>query len=175
MKIVKLSLLVLVVAFVAIQFIRPERNDHPRSPQTGISALFQVPDSVQNILRTSCYDCHSDSTRYPWYFSVQPAAWFLGGHIRDGKRGLNFDEYAHYRPFQQFGKLAQIERHITEGDMPLSSYLLIHRDAVLSQDQKDVLIAWTKAMRDSLKSRYPLDSLERHRPRGREEGERKTN
>jgi hypothetical protein len=173
-KIVKGVVLVLVVAFIVIQFIRPERNDHTRPAGTRVTDLFQVPDSVQGILQTSCYDCHSDSTRYPWYFSVQPVAWFLADHIHDGRRGLNFDEYALYRPFQQFGKLVQIERHIRNGSMPLPSYLLIHRDAVLSQEKKDMLIAWTEAMRDTLKTRYPLDSLERRRPRGNGgwEGER---
>lgn len=172
MKIVKGILVVLVAAFVVIQFIRPEQNVQRRPPGEGLGDLFPIPDSVHQILVVACFDCHSDSTRYPWYASVQPSAWFLSNHVHNGRRNLNFDEFATYRPFRQFGKLVQIERQLNEGEMPLSSYLLIHRDAVLSQSQKDLLITWSRALRDSLRQRYPPDSLERRRPRDGREAER---
>ena len=163
-KIVKAVVVVLVAAFVIIQFIRPGLNVQQRPTGQGLGDLFPIPDSVHQILEIACLDCHSDSTRYPWYASIEPSGWLLSNHIHDGKGNLNFDEYASYRPFRQFGKLVQIERQLTEGKMPLSSYLLIHRDAVLSQPQKDILIAWSRALRDSLKARYPADSLQRRRP-----------
>ncbi len=169
MKIVKVVLAVLAVAFVVIQFIRPTLNIQKRSPGQGLADLFPIPDSVHQVLVVACFDCHSDSTRYPWYASLQPSAWYLSNHIAHGKRNLNFDEFATYRPFRQFGKLVQIERQLKEGEMPLSSYLLIHRDAVLSQSQKDLLINWSRALRDSLRQRYPADSLERRRPRENQE------
>jgi len=169
-KILKGAMIALLVAFVAIQFIRPEGNVQKRTTGTGLNNLLPIPDSVHDILVISCFDCHSDSTRYPWYYYTQPAAFFLSGHIEHGRKNLNFDEYALYRPFRQYGKLVQIERQLTEGEMPLPSYLLIHRDAVLSESQKNLLIAWSRALRDSLKARYPIDSLERKRPReGRDE------
>ncbi len=169
-KIVRWVLAVLIAGFVLIQFVRPDINIQKRSPGTGLSDLYPIPDSVHQVLIVACLDCHSDSTRYPWYASLQPARWYLSGHVRDGRRNLNFDEFATYRPFRQFGKLFQIERQLEEGEMPLSSYLLIHRDAVLSQQQKDLLIAWSRSLRDSLRQKYPPDSLERRRPGGVREG-----
>ncbi len=159
----KVVLALLAVGFLGIQFIRPELNVQQRNPGKSIFEMFPVSDTVHKLLVVACLDCHSDSTRYPWYASIQPSLWYLSNHVHDGKRNLNFDEYATYRPFRQFGKLVQIERQLTEGEMPLSSYLLIHRDAVLSQGQKEMIIAWSRALRDSLRARYPPDSLERRR------------
>lgn len=160
-KILKVVLLILVIAFIVIQFIRPEKNlaNSPASEQS----VF--PADVQRIIKTSCYDCHSSNTRYPWYAEVQPVAWWLAGHISDGKSELNFDEFSGYRPRRQYRKLVEIEKQISTDEMPLPSYLWIHNDAVLSAEGKSILINWSIAMRDSMKAHYPIDSLER-RPTG---------
>ena len=162
-KILKIAGLVVAAAFVVAQFIRPERNStgvHDRA----VAAAFPVPAAVDQIIRTSCYDCHSNSTRYPWYAEVQPVGWWLAGHISDAKRQLNFDEFASRRPWWQYRKLEEINQQISEDEMPLPAYTLIHRDAVLSPEQKTLLVNWTLEMRDSMKARYPADSLERRRP-----------
>jgi hypothetical protein len=74
---------------------------------------------------------------------------------------LNFDEFASYSPRKQYHKFKSMEHELQNGDMPLASYLLIHRDAKLSADQTAMLIAWSEAMQDSMKAYYPVDSLER--------------
>ena len=145
------------------QFIRPPRNDAGAESPQDIAAWFQPPQEVANILRVSCYDCHSNGTRFPWYAEVQPVGWWLNGHITDGKRQLNFTEFGSYRLRRQYKKLEEMTEQIEQGEMPLPSYLLIHTDSKLSPDGKELLLSWIRATRDSMKATYPPDSLERRR------------
>jgi hypothetical protein len=160
MKLWKKIVLVLAVVFVILQFIRPEKNVGDSSTH-NIVQNFAVPAGVQTILQRSCYNCHSNNTVYPWYEEVQPVGWFLAKHIRDGKRGLNFDEYTTYRLMKQYRRFQDIIDKIEGDEMPLPSYLLIHTDAKLSKSQKDELVQWCTAMRDSMKVKFPADSLQR--------------
>ncbi len=93
MKIVKIIAVVLLVAFVGIQFVPTERNQSDIVPKTDFMLVNSVPDHIKSKLQTSCYDCHSNNTQYPWYNKVQPIAWFLGDHIKEGKAELNFNEW----------------------------------------------------------------------------------
>ena len=163
MKIVRIVVVILAVVFVGMQFYRPEKNQGTQDTAKGITAALEVPGEVQAILRESCYDCHSDSTRYPWYAEVMPAGWYLAGHIRDAKRQLNFSEFATGSLRRQYRKLEEISEQVGEGEMPLPSYLIIHRGAVLSDLQKETLRQWVDASRASMQARYPADSLERRR------------
>jgi hypothetical protein len=161
MKILKrILLLLLVVIFIIIQFIRPSRNSSEVKPTNEITAAFVVPKDVQDILRTSCYDCHSNNTRYPWYVNIQPIGWFMDGHIKEAKRKMNFSEFATYPLRRQYNKFNDIIENVSDGEMPLSSYLLIHMDAKLSDTQKKKLIDWANAMRDSMQAKYPTESLQ---------------
>lgn len=89
-KIVKTALIILLIALIIIQFIRPVKNGGEEIVSNQITAVQQVPGDVQNILKVSCYDCHSNTTIYPWYSKIQPMAWFLNDHIVEGKKELNF-------------------------------------------------------------------------------------
>ncbi len=163
MKILKLGSLILVCLIVIAQFIRPPKNIPSTSSMKDISHFFSIPRDVHQILSVACYDCHSDSTRYPWYAGVQPVGWWLNNHIRQGKRHLNFSEFGAYRLRQQYGKFDDIISEVSDEGMPLPSYRLVHSDARLSQEQKDRLIGWAKDMMDSMRIHYPPDSLVRPR------------
>ena len=165
MKLLKRILAILAVLVVAVQFIRPERNASASPVSTDAAGALVIPDEVRQVLLVSCFDCHSNNTRYPWYAEIQPVGWWLAGHIRDAKGELNFDEFGTYAPRRKFAKLRQIEDEITEGEMPLPSYTTVHKDAVLSTEGKNLVIAWSRAMRDSLRVQYPPETLERQSPR----------
>lgn len=160
-KFFKRLFLVLLLAFIVIQFFRPAKNKSGGISKNDITALYAVPQDVQTILKTSCYDCHSNNTVYPWYAEVQPVAWWLDDHVQDGKKDLNFSEFASYRPRRQYRKLEEINELVKENEMPLNSYLWIHKDAKLSDQQKLTLANWVIAVRDTMKTHYPIDSLER--------------
>jgi hypothetical protein len=160
-KILKRTFQILLLAFIIIQFLRPVKNKAEGISNNDISTIYPVPDSVQTILKTSCYDCHSNNTVYPWYASIQPVAWWLADHIKEGKKELNFSEFASYRIGRQYRKLDEVNKQIKEGEMPLDEYLWIHKTAKLSEQQKLTLANWATSIRDSIKANYPADSLVR--------------
>lgn len=148
----------LLFVLLFMQILQPARNRSAQASPKDISRLVLVPDNVQGILKKACYDCHSNNTQYPWYAYVQPLHWFLNSHIRSGKEELNFNEFAGYSLRRQQSKLRAIENSIKEGTMPLSSYTLIHRDAILDQKEKLELLRWIRNSRDSLNTKN-LNSL----------------
>lgn len=152
---------VLLLAFIAIQFFRPEKNiqTSPTEVKNHISATYTVPAEVELILQSSCYDCHSNQTKYPWYSNVQPVAWFLANHVEEGKKELNFSEFSTYTLRRQFKKFGEIIDEVDEDKMPLKSFTLIHKDAVLTDAQKTSLISWATSNKELMKSKYPADSL----------------
>lgn len=156
---IKKILLLLLAALVIIQFFRPEKNISGGAPANHVSTVFKVPENVQAIFEKSCYDCHTNNTRYPWYANVQPVAWWLNDHVKEGKKEINFDEFATYVPRRQYKKLEEIIEQVKEGEMPLSSYTVIHREAALSSEQKLAITAWANGAIDQMKATYPADSL----------------
>ena len=160
-KILKRSFQILLLVFIIIQFIRPAKNKSEGISNNDISKIYPVPENVQAILKTSCYDCHSNNTVYPWYASIQPVAWWLDDHIQEGKKELNFSEFASYRIGRQYRKLDEINKEVKEDAMPLDNYLWIHKYAKLDDQQKLALASWVVSVRDSIKANYPADSLVR--------------
>ncbi len=154
-------LVVLLVIFVIIQFIRPPGNHSMGESPSAIQARYPVPAEVHDLLRRSCYDCHSNNTNYPWYSYVEPVGWWLNSHISEAKRDLNFDEFTSYPAFRQFLKFHAIRQNIEDGKMPLPSYTLIHVNAILTPEEKGRILQWVQAMEDTMKVRYPADSLKR--------------
>jgi Haem-binding domain len=157
----KKILLLLAVVLVIIQFFHPEKNIDSSSTAgvNDISTVVPVPVSVRNIFEKSCFDCHSNNTEYPWYAEVQPFSWWLNHHIEEGKREINFNEFASYSLRRQYKKLEEIIEQVKEEEMPLSSYTLIHKDAILTKEQKLALSSWAGNAMGSMKARYPADSL----------------
>lgn len=143
-------LLVIGVVFVAIQFIQPAHNNSAQVLPTDFVAMYKPPKDVEQMLQSACYDCHSNHTRYPWYSNIQPMAWLLANHIKNGKGELNLSEFGSYGARRRISKLKAIADQIRDEEMPLTSYKLIHKDARLSADQKNKLITWASNKRDSL-------------------------
>ena len=162
-KYLKILLWTVLALFVLVQFIRPEKN-LSGDTRHDIASVYPIPPDVQGILKTSCYDCHSNTTVYPWYNAIQPIGLFLNNHVVEGKRHLNFNDFTGRKIAYQNHKLEEVVEMVEEGEMPMSSYTLIHRDAVLSAAQKEALTSWAKAIQDTIKLHYPADSLVLRRP-----------
>ena len=156
---VKKILLFLLVALVVIQFIHPKPNRSKGDQPYYIGKTFSIPGDVKSVLVKACLDCHSNNTRYPWYSNFQPVDWWLNKHITEGKKGLNLDEYTNKRLRYQYHKMEEIIEMVNEGKMPLNSYTWIHKDAILTKDEKDKLVNWANSVMDTLKAKYPMDSL----------------
>ena len=158
MRIVKRILLGLLIIFIVMQAFRPAKNTSNDTTR-DISKSYIVPENVQQILAKACNDCHSNHTRYPWYAEIQPVSWWLAGHVKDGKKELNFNEFDKYRIARQYKKLEECMEQIKESKMPLPSYTIIHKDAILTEAEKQILYNWCEILRDSIKVTYPADSL----------------
>lgn len=153
---------IIVVLLILFQFY-PRQNNNLASMLNAndISLHHSVPAPVDEILTTSCYDCHSNNTSYPWYANIQPVSLWLSDHVKEGKSELNFSEFGSYSLRRQYRKLEEINEMVKKDEMPLPSYTFIHTDAKLNSEQKQVIAGWATALRDSFKANYPLDSLQR--------------
>ena len=145
----KLGIVTLIV-FLIIQIIRPARNNGSADGPNDITHYVQVPDTIQHILRTSCYDCHSNRTVYPWYAVINPVGLWLGDHIKDGKRALNFSDLSGFSKKKLDHRMGDIAETVEKGEMPLETYTFIHRYAVLDSGQIKIIKDWTQAARKEI-------------------------
>ncbi|MEI8074546.1 MAG: heme-binding domain-containing protein [Bacteroidota bacterium] len=148
----------LLVILLLLQAYRPAKNDSNKM-DNDISVSYTVPDDVKQILAKACNDCHSNNTTYPWYSNIQPVRFWLDDHVNEGKRKMNFNEFKTYKIARQYKKLDEVIEQVKEGDMPLESYTLIHKNAILTDTEKQKLYDWCNTVRSSIKAQYPPDSL----------------
>ena len=150
-KIIKKILFIGLIIFLLMQLYQPARNESFEQDITAnFTKVYKVPKNVETILRTSCYDCHSNKTNYPWYSYIQPARFFMESHIKEGKENLNFNEWGNYSARKQNNKLDRIAKQIKSNEMPLSSYTMIHKNAILTASQKKEVLDWINKTKDSI-------------------------
>lgn len=132
----------LVIIFVAIQFIPVDLNQSSETPKTDFILVENPPEQVGKILKTSCYDCHSNNTTYPWFDKIKPITFWVNSHIEEGKEHLNFSEWGLYPEDRKEHKLEEMIEEVEENEMPLKSYLLTHSEAKVSPSDFKVLEEW---------------------------------
>ena len=137
--------LALLVIFILIQFIRPEKNDSKDWANDYTTAL-NVPAKVIEIVKTSCADCHSNITKYPWYGNIAPISWYVGDHIWEGKEHLNFSDWMLYNKNQKEHIIKDLEEVLETKEMPLDSYLKLHKEAELTADEYELFYNWIKTL-----------------------------
>lgn len=152
-KIIKKILFIGFIIFLLMQLYQPAQNiGFEQDINTNFTEVYNVPKNVEIILRTSCYDCHSNKTSYPWYSYIQPARFFMESHIKEGKENLNFNEWGNYSDRKQNNKLDRIVKQIKSNEMPLTSYTLMHKKATLTATQKREVLDWINKIEDSISS-----------------------
>ncbi|MFD2568452.1 heme-binding domain-containing protein [Pseudotenacibaculum haliotis] len=152
MKIVKKILLFLLVVFVIAQFFGPEKNEGDITTINTFLAESNPPENVKIILKETCYDCHSDVTRYPWYFSITPVNYWMAEHVEHGKEELNFSKWAEYSLKRKEHKMEEVWEEVEKKKMPLDSYTWTHSDAKLTQEQIQALVTWAKKVQADYKA-----------------------
>lgn len=145
----KIGLAVIIVV-ITMQLIQPAHNKSGQVVSTDFAKLYKVPGNVQTILQNACYDCHSNNTNYPWYSNIQPMAWMMASHIKDGKEQLDFSVFGNYPIRRQISKLKGIANQVKDDAMPISSYKMMHRSADLSKEDKALIVDWMNKTADSL-------------------------
>jgi cytochrome c551/c552 len=149
-KLLKWTVIVLVVLFLGIQLMRPARSNPAVDESQTIEARTQMTPEVKAIFERSCNDCHSNKTVWPWYTNVAPISWWIAGHINDARQNMNLSEWGKLDRDHQDRKLRQICDEVTDSGMPLPSYLPMHPKAKLSDQDKKTLCDWTAAERERL-------------------------
>ena len=134
-----------IVLLVIIQFIRIDKTNPEVVIENDFIVQTNPPEHIQTILKTSCYDCHSNESTYPWYTNVAPISWWVKQHINEAREELNFSEWGTFKTKRQKHKLEECFEMIEESEMPLPSYLIVHSEAKLTSEQKNELVAWFKA------------------------------
>lgn len=145
LKILKWLALVVVVVLIGLQFVRPARTNPAVDQSQTIRARLQVNPQVAAILDRSCRDCHSNTTRWPWYSNVAPVSWFVIDHVNHGRSHLNLSEWGSLDNRQASKKLEEMCEEVEIGAMPMQSYTNIHWSAKLSPEDIKTLCDWTAA------------------------------
>lgn len=138
----KWILLIVVMVLAAIQLVRPAMTNPPVDPSRTLQATAQVPPQIDSILRRSCYDCHSSETRWPWYSKVAPSSWLLASDVDEGRREVNFSNWAAFDKQRAVKRLTKICEEVRGGDMPPWYYLPMHPPAKLSDADHQLLCTW---------------------------------
>lgn len=138
-KILVSIVVLLVVVAAAIQWVPVERSN------PAVRAEIQAPPAVLAVLKRSCYDCHSNETRWPWYAHVAPVSWMIARDVHEGREHVNFSEWSNVAEATRSHLRRQIWREVEEGNMPLDHYVVLHPEAHLSQGDREVLQQWSQA------------------------------
>ena len=141
---VRLLIIILIGGLILIQLFQPERNKGAINPEIDLLTISTIPDSLASIFKKSCYDCHSNRTNYPWYSYIAPVSWMLQKHINKGKEALNLSSFGNLDKAKKIGALADLCDVIESGSMPLKSYLIIHRNARIMQEETEKICNWTE-------------------------------
>jgi hypothetical protein len=130
--------IVIAAVAAAAQFARPTRMNPP------VQSDLTAPVEVTTMLRSACYDCHSNETRWPWYSTIAPLSWLMQHDVNRGRERLDFSQWAEYAsdPGTAAQKLEKIAQFVTRGDMAPWHYRMLHPTARLTPRQRDTLIGW---------------------------------
>lgn len=143
-------LYILAIVLILIQFYRPDLNNS--SYESAVNEFIlqnNVSSEVESILKTSCFDCHSNHTSYPFYAQVAPISFWINHHVEEGKEHLNFSDWNNYSIKKKLHKLDEIIEEIEEHEMPLRSYTLLHTDAKLNEEASKLLVNWSKKLQNT--------------------------
>jgi len=144
-KINKRNLFIAFLAvFALIQFKVIDKSPIEINPESDFLIIEQAPKEVVELIQTSCYDCHSNLTTYPWYSNIAPVSWWLKGHIDNGRGKLNFSEWDSYSIEESDTLKVKSADMIEKKWMPILTYKIIHKESRLSDEQRALLIGWLK-------------------------------
>ena len=147
MKIIKKILFLLLIVLVIAQFFGPEKNQGEIASMDAFISETHPSDEVKMILSESCFDCHSDVTRYPWYNNITPVNYWLDGHVEEGKEELNLSKWSSYSIKRKDHKLEEVIEKVEEKEMPLTSYTWTHKEAKLTDAQISIVKDWAEKVR----------------------------
>lgn len=151
-RVLKWLFLVVVVLFIAAQFVRPAKTNPASEQSLSIENQTQVDPAVESIFSRSCNDCHSNKTRWPWYTNVAPVSWFVISHVNEARGDMNLSEWGKLDRNRQRHRLEDMCEMVKSGEMPLNTYTPLHPGSKLSQADVKIICDWTTSERQRLSS-----------------------
>ena len=150
MKILRITIWLVLAIFVILQFIPNTYPEVIKSNEYDLIQTGTVPTDVEQILKTSCYDCHSNETKYPWYSYIAPVSWLVVRDVKKGRGELNFSDWDNLKSRDKIKLLDEIAEEVNDGNMPMPIYLITHGEASLDDNQKQILAGWTEEMMNDI-------------------------
>jgi hypothetical protein len=135
----------LVAILVILQFFQIDKSPIPIDSEKTFATQMNPPADVLAQLKSSCYDCHSNETKYPWYTYVAPISLWIKGHIKNARGAINFSTWTDMSEKDQKHALHECAEEIEEGHMPPKGYVRMHRIAAMDEAKKSLLIEWFEA------------------------------
>jgi len=148
-KTFRIIVIILIVLLIICQFIPVEKPENRPVEGKDIFSSETVPENVSTLLKTACFNCHSEETRYPWYVHVAPSSWLLYNDVHHGRKHLNFSFWKDLSKKEKIKKLDGISDEVGQGDMPLKIYLIMHPEARLTDDQRHLIVNWADSLSDA--------------------------
>ena len=133
---------IIVAIVIIIQLIPSGKPDVIDVNKDDLLINNHMPDSVSHVLKSACYDCHSNETKYPWYAYVAPVSWLVGRDTRVGRENLNFSDWESLSKVDKAKLLDDITEEIEDGNMPMPIYVLMHPEAKLAMSDRDMIMNW---------------------------------
>lgn len=136
----KKTLFLFVALLISIQFIPTTKTNPPIDDKIKLNAKSEV----SKVLKKSCYDCHSNETKWPTYSNIAPFSWFIISNVKNGRKALNFSQWENIPSDIKVKRLQRAIKTTNNGLMPPSGYLKIHDYAILSEEDKKIISEWFK-------------------------------
>jgi hypothetical protein len=141
---------IIIAVIIIVQLIPSGRPEVIENNASDLVLNHHIPDSVTQVLRNACYDCHSNETKYPWYAYVAPVSWLVSRDTRMGREHLNFSDWEKYSKMDKAKQLSEIAEEVEDGTMPMPIYVLMHPEAKLTKAQREMLMEWSDEFAESL-------------------------
>jgi len=135
------------VVLIVIQFL--SLNISAKLPSDSTQEI-KAPKEIMNILKRSCYDCHSSDVKEPWYYNIAPISWVVQLHVKNGRKVVNFSKWNIYTKEKQLKVIDKLPKSIVIR-MPMPSYLWLHQEAKMSANEKKLLSEWAKELKEKIK------------------------
>lgn len=135
----------IVLALALIQFVRIDKINPASKPESDFLVISGENSTAEKMIKDACYDCHSNTTDYPWYANIAPVSWMIKHHVNEGRSDLNFSNWDSYTLQEKIDLLNGSSEEVSDGEMPILLYSIMHSSARLSDKEKSQLAEWFKA------------------------------
>lgn len=132
----------LLLILIGMQFFQIDKTNPPINEADTFEAIENPPQEIALIMKNACNDCHTNTTKYPWYTSIAPLSWWIKDHIDHGRGELNFSEWGTYKVRKKLHKMEEVAEEVEATKMPLLTYALMHHDAFISKEDRAALVKW---------------------------------